>query len=415
MPTRTDLSDTWAAVFSLLLGIGILLVGVGLFFTALGLRAGIEQFSTIATGLVMSSYFVGFVVGTFVCPAMIRRAGHIRTFSALASIASTTAIVHAIAVDPTVWAALRLVTGFCMVGLYMVMESWLNVLAPKVARGRVFAAYVAVTLLALGTGQFLVLVGDVGGFVQLGVVSILLSLALVPVAFTRTPEPRLLVVTKVSLRRLYEISPLGTTAAFSSGLLNGAFFGMGALYASRIGLSDSGVAAFMSATIFGGALLQWPVGHLSDHYDRRRLLTLVCTLAAVLAALADALQSAALLWLIVCAFLYGGLVFTIYGLSVALVNDWITQDEVLEAASTLLLVHGAGAVIGPIIAGLLMEALGAGGLMVYFSLVLAALALYCVWRLRVGNALPVTQQQSYVNTIISSPVALEMDPRTPDS
>jgi len=415
VPTRTDLSDTWAAVFSLLLGIGILLVGVGLFFTALGLRAGIEQFSTIATGLVMSSYFVGFVVGTFVCPAMIRRAGHIRTFSALASIASTTAIVHAIAVDPTVWAALRLVTGFCMVGLYMVMESWLNVLAPKVARGRVFAAYVAVTLLALGTGQFLVLVGDVGGFVQLGVVSILLSLALVPVAFTRTPEPRLLVVTKVSLRRLYEISPLGTTAAFSSGLLNGAFFGMGALYASRIGLSDSGVAAFMSATIFGGALLQWPVGHLSDHYDRRRLLTLVCTLAAVLAALADALQSAALLWLIVCAFLYGGLVFTIYGLSVALVNDWITQDEVLEAASTLLLVHGAGAVIGPIIAGLLMEALGAGGLMVYFSLVLAALALYCVWRLRVGNALPVTQQQSYVNTIISSPVALEMDPRTPDS
>jgi MFS family permease len=414
LSAKSDLSATWTSVVFLLLASGILLVGIGLFFTALGLRAAAEQFSIVATGLVMSSYFAGFVIGTVLCPALIRRAGHIRAFSALASIASTTAIVHAIAVDPWVWALLRMVTGFCLVGLYMVMESWLNVLAPNAARGRIFAAYVAVTLVAMGIGQFLVLAGDVLGFVPLGLVSILLSFALVPVAFTRTPEPRPVTVPKVSLRRLYAISPLGAAAALASGLLNSAFFGMGAVFGQRIGLSEMGVATFMGATIFGGALLQWPVGHASDNYDRRLVLTMVCAVAAALAVLAKALTPVSTTALIVCAFFYGGLVFAIYGLSVALINDRIPQEDVLEAASTLLLVHGMGAVLGPLAAGALMDVHGPGGLLVYFVIVLAAISLFAVWRLRAGTPFPVEQQAAYVTVATSSPVVLEMDPRTSD-
>jgi MFS family permease len=415
LSAKSDLSATWTAVFFLLLASAILLVGIGLFFTALGLRASAEQFSTIATGLVMSSYFAGFVIGTLLCPALIRRAGHIRSFAAFASVASTTAIVHAIAIDPWVWAALRMVTGFCLVGLYMVMESWLNVLAPNAARGRIFSAYVAVTLVAMGVGQFLVLAGDVLGFVPLGLVSILLSLALVPVAFTRTPEPRPVTVPNMSVRRLYAISPLGAAAALGSGLLNSAFFGMGAVFGQRIGLTEMGVAAFMGATIFGGALLQWPVGHASDNYDRRQVLTIVCALAAGLAVVADVLKSVSVTALIVCAFFYGGLVFAIYGLSVALINDRLAQEDVLEAASTLLLVHGIGAVLGPLAAGLLMDAYGPGGLLVYFTLVLVVMTLFAVWRLRIGAPVPVEQQAAYVTVVTSSPVALEMDPRTPDA
>src|SRR5690606_12939411 len=139
--------------------------------------------------------------------------------------------------------------------------------------------------------QFLVLAGDVMGFVPLGLVSILLSLALVPVAFTRTSEPRPVIMPKISLKRLYEISPLGVAAALASGMLNSAFFGMGAVFGQRIGLSDVGVATFMGVTIFGGALLQWPVGHASDHNDRRRVLTIVCAAAAGLAVLAHGLKS----------------------------------------------------------------------------------------------------------------------------
>lgn len=415
MPVKFDLSATWRAVLSLLLSSGILLVGIGLFFTALGLRASAENFSTIATGLVMSSYFAGFVIGTFVCPAMIRRAGHIRAFAAMASVASTTAIVHAMAVDPWVWAVLRLITGVCLVGLYMVMESWLNVISPNAARGRIFSAYVAVTLVAMGVGQFLVLAGDVLGFVPLGLVSILLSLALVPVAFTRTPEPRPVRVPNMSIARLYAISPMGVAAAAASGLLNSAFFGMGAVFGQRVGLSGVGVATFMAVTIFGGALLQWPVGHASDKNDRRNVLTIVCAGAAGLAVLAYTLIPLSTTAMIVCVFFYGGLVFAIYGLSVALVNDRITQDETLEASSSLLLVHGIGAVLGPVAAGALMDLQGSGGLLTFFALVLTAMSGYGVWRLRVGVALPVEQQQTYVTIGASSPVVLEMDPRTPDT
>ncbi len=412
MQNKSELSAAWAAVFSLLFASGLLLVGIGLFFTALGLRAGLSQFSTVTTGLVMSAYFAGFILGTYVCPMLIRRVGHIRAFAAMASVASTTAIVHAMVTDPWLWAVLRLLAGVCLVGLYMVLESWLNVIAPNAARGRIFAAYMAVTLVAMGVGQFLVTVGDVMGFVPLGMVSILLSLALVPVAFTRTPEPRPVTAPSMSIFRLYAVSPLGVAAALSSGLLNGSLYGMGAVFGQRIGLSEGGVAAFMSAAIFGGALLQWPVGHFSDRQDRRRVLTLVCVGAAGLAAAAYTVMTISTAALIACTFFYGGLAFTIYGLSIALVNDNLAQEEMLEAAGSLLLVHGVGATLGPTAAGILMNAFGPGSLLVYFTLVLAVTAAFAVWRLRVGESVPLEQQQGYVTIASSSPVVLEMDPRT---
>ncbi len=413
MPNQPNLTAAWGAVYSLLFASALLLVGVGLFFSALGLRAGLSAFSTITTGLVMSAYFAGFVLGTYVCPLLVRRVGHIRSFSLLASIASTTAIVHAMWTDPWLWAALRLVTGICLVGLYMVLESWLNVIAPNAARGRIFAAYMAVTLISMGLGQFLVAVGNVMDFVQLGLVSIMLSLALVPVAFTRTPEPRPVTAPKVSLRRLYAISPLGVAAALASGLLNGALYGMGAVFGQRIGLSEGGVALFMGAVIFGGALLQWPVGHFSDLHDRRRVLTFVCVGAAALAAIAYSLLSFSTTVLFICAFLYGGLVFTVYGLSVALVNDRLAQEEVLEAASTLLLMHGIGAMLGPTAAGVLMNAFGPGSLLIYFMMVLLATVLISLRHLR-AEVIEPSQQQGYVTIATSTPVVLEMDPRTSD-
>jgi MFS family permease len=406
------LSPQWSGVFSLLFAAALLVVGVGLFFSALGLRAGLSEFSTITTGMVMSAYFAGFVVGTWLCPLLVRRVGHIRTFSVLASIASTTAIVHAMWTNPWLWGALRLMTGICLVGLYMVLESWLNVIAPNAARGRIFAAYMAVTLIAMGVGQFLVTIGDVMEFVQLGLVSILLSLALVPVAFTRTREPKPVEAPKVSLTRLYVLSPLGVIAALSSGLLNGALYGMGAVFGQRLGLTEAGVAAFMGATIFGGALLQWPVGHFSDRHDRRQVLTYVCLGGAILAAAAYVVSGYSTSALIVCAFFYGGMVFTVYGLSVALVNDKLAQDEVLEAASTLLLVHGVGAMIGPTAAGMLMSLFGPGSLLIYFILVLVASVMFGLRELRATEIMP--EQQSYVPIGTSTQVMLEMDPRTAD-
>ncbi|MGH8662962.1 MAG: hypothetical protein ACREUX_01730, partial [Burkholderiales bacterium] len=220
-------------LLSLLFGIGLLLVGIGLLFPVLGLRAAVAEFPVWVTGLVMSAYFAGFVLGTYLCPALIRRVGYIRAFAAMASIASTMPLLHALFVDPWAWGALRLLTGMCIVGLYMVIESWLNSLAPNNQRGKIFAAYMATTHIAMAFGQALILVGDRFGFVPFALASVLLSLALVPVTLTRVLEPKPVAAPRLGLRNLYETSPLGVVGATVSGLVNGAFFGMGAVFADR--------------------------------------------------------------------------------------------------------------------------------------------------------------------------------------
>jgi MFS family permease len=385
-------------------------VGIGLLFTALGLRAGLMDFPVTVTGLVMSAYFVGFIVGTYLCPRVIRRAGHIRAFAAMASVASTMPILHALVVTPWAWAVLRLITGACVVGLYMVIESWLNALAPNSGRGRIFAAYMATTLGALAFGQFLILIGNVVGFTPFALVSILLSLALVPVALTRVPEPPPVAAPRPALRRLLAVAPVGFVGALASGLLSGAFFGMGAVFAQRVGLNEAGVATFMSATIVGGALLQWPIGQLSDRRDRRLVLAAVCASAAFLAALAFFAERYGPM-LPVIAFFYGGLAFTVYGISVAHVNDLLEPTRVLEATGTLLLLYGIGASIGPSAAGFLMQQLGPGSLLVYFALVLSATAVYALYRYKLVARRPVGEPVTYMPMADSSQAVLQMDPR----
>ena len=396
---------------SLLSGVGLLIVGVGLLFSVVGLRAGLANFSGLTLGLVMSAYFAGFVLGTYVGPMIIRRVGHIRTFAAMASVASTMAILHALWIDPWFWGLLRLVTGVCLVGLYIVVESWLNALAPNEHRGKVFAAYMSVNFVALALGQWLILVGDRLGFVPFAMVSVLFSFALLPITLTPVNQPAPVEAPSFSLRTLYLASPLGVAVAFASGLLNGTFYSMGALYAVGVGLSDAGVAAFMAATILGGAIFQWPVGHYSDSHDRRSVLLWVCLGAAALAAVAFVLPALNVGWLVGVGLLYGGLVFTVYGLGVAHVNDVIDSSRLLEFTSGLLLVHGVGAAVGPVLAGGVMDQFGANSLMVFFAVVLVLLALYTIKRMGAAPPVPEAAKADYVVMGSGSQAVLQMDPR----
>ena len=398
-------------LLSLLFGIGLLLVGIGLLFPVLGLRAAVADFPVWVTGLVMSAYFAGFMLGTYLCPALIRRVGYIRAFAAMASIASTVPLLHALLVDPWAWGVLRLVTGMCIVGLYMVIESWLNSAAPNNQRGKVFAAYMATTHVAMAIGQALILVGDRLGFVPFALASVLLSIALVPVTLTRVLEPKPVAAPRLGLRNLYEASPLGVVGATVSGLVNGAFFGMGAVFAHRVGMSDQGIAAFMSATIIGGALLQWPIGHYSDNRDRRRVLLQVCVIAGLLAAAGIVVSHWSEGVLIALGFVYGGFVFTVYGLSVAHVNDRIDSSRLLEVTGGLLLLYGIGAAIGPTAAGIMMDALGPGSLMSYFAVLLIATATFAAHRMRVAPPLPAEAQSNYVSVTGGSQAVLQLDPR----
>lgn len=411
MNQSSDTRSVLLPLSSLFLGVGLLVVGVGLLFSVVGLRAGMANFSGITLGLVMSAYYVGFVVGTYVCPLVIRRVGHIRAFAAMASVASTMPIFHAMWVDPWFWGALRLVTGVCLVGLYMAMESWLNTVAPAAQRGKVFGAYMTVNFVALALGQWLILVGDRLGFVPFAMVSVMFSLALIPITLTAVDEPEPVPAPRLSLRNLYNASPLGVASVFASGILSGAFFGMGASYAQGVGLDDSNVASFMAATILGGALFQWPVGHYSDTHDRRLVLAWVSTVAAALAVaayFAPQVWPVSLMWI---GLAYGGMIFAIYGLAVAHVNDVIDSSRLLEFTGGLLLVHGAGSALGPTLAGLMMDSLGAASLMLFFAAVLVALALFTLKRMRAAAPIPTEAKAEFVLMGGGSQAVLQMDPR----
>ncbi|WP_127478149.1 MFS transporter [Sulfurivermis fontis] len=402
------------SLFSLLFGIGLLLIGMGSLGTLLGVRAGIERFGPALTGVVMAAYFLGFIVGNYACPPLIRRVGHIRAFAAMAAIVTAVALTHALVVSPIAWFALRVVNGACMMGLYMVVESWLNVITPNERRGRVFAVYMATTLLAMAAGQYLILVGEITSLTPFALTAVFLALALVPVALTRIGQPAPVEVQRLSVHSLFTTAPLGAVGALFAGLATGAFWGMGPLFAHRIGLAPAGVALFMSAAILGGALLQWPIGRLSDNSDRRRVLAVVC-LGAVVAALTSygfvlTIPEA----LYVSAFVYGGFAFTVYSLSVAHTNDHLGKEQVLEATRTLLLLHGIGAAIGPALAGILMGLLGPGSLLVYFAVVQALLGGYAVLRMRVR--LPIIPAEPFTPMAgETSQVVLEMDPRVEET
>ena len=397
--------------FPLLLGIGLLLIGIGLQGTLLALRANLEDFSVPMTGFMMSAYFMGFIVGTYLCPKLIRGVGHIRAFSAFAAITAATAIAHGMLIDPWLWTGLRIITGTCMVGLYMVVESWLNAMAPNDQRGRFFAVYIIITLLAMAMGQYLILIDDIGGYRLFSLTAFLVALAVVPIALTRMLQPATVTTPAIGLKHLYQESPLGVSGAFVSGINNGAFWGLGALFAQRIGMSETGIALFMSLTIIGGALLQWPIGHFSDRYDRRHVLVLASFVTAGLAGLAFLAVDISQTLLIAISVGYGGFAFSLYGLSVAHVNDHLEADYMLEASRNLLLVYGAGAAIGPTIAGFFMQQVGPGSLLLFMASTLLLLCALGLYRLRVGPVIPAEEQMEFAPMAGTSPVVLEMDPR----
>lgn len=402
---------TVASIFSLLAATAILLLGSGLLGTLLGVRAGIEQFSAALTGIIMSGYFIGYVVGSYRCPRIVRRVGHIRAFTAMAAISAACVIVHGLVVNPYVWWILRLITGIAMVGMFLVVESWLNEQADRTRRGKVFAAYMSVNLFALGLGQFLFLIYGAEELAGFALVALFLALALVPVALTRIPEPRPVEVPHLRLRRLISISPLGTAGALFTGLGNGAFWGMAPLFGHDIGLSVAEVASFMAAVILGGAVLQSPIGHFSDRHDRRLVLALVALFAALAAALVVLAARGSIPGLVVWAILFGGFSFSVYSLAVAHTNDHIGAGEVLEATQGLLLLNGIGAAIGPLVAGLLVQGFGPRTLFGYLAVTYGVLGLIALYRMRVSPPVPLQEQSEFMVMARTGIAAVELDPR----
>jgi MFS family permease len=372
---------TLKSLASLLASYGLLLVANGLFSTLLGVRARIEGFAPEITGLIMSAYFVGLLGGALIGAHVVNRVGHIRCFAACASTMSVCALAHVMWVDPMAWALMRMAAGFCMAGMVMVTESWLNARAENSVRGQVLALYMITNYFCAGLGQFLLPLSDPGEFYLFCLVSILLSVALIPVLLTRAQAPAPTAPSKGSLKRVMQFAPLGVVGAVCVGLLNAGFNGMGPVYAQAVGLSLSETSTFMGSAIFGGLLLQWPIGWLSDRIDRRYLLAGVAAAVCVVCILMSLLGAGQSTTLFAGAIVYGAIAYTMYSLCAAHANDRAGPDQSMLVASAMLLAYGLGASLGPVLAGLSMSVMGPSGLFYQSAVVMGWLALFAVYRL----------------------------------
>jgi MFS family permease len=388
---RAAIRSSWP----LFLGVALMMLGNGLQTSLLGVRAGLEAFATSATGLIMSMYFVGFLAGSLLVPRMIGTVGHVRVFAALASIASTATLVHVIFVEPATWAVMRMVTGFAFAGLFIVAESWLNDRATNDTRGSLLAVYMVVLMGGTAGGQLLLNLDDPTRFQLFALVSVLISLSLVPLLLSATPAPAVRMPDKVGLLQLYRSSPLGVVGCFGTGVAHGAALGMGAVYAGAAGFSVAEISAFMGAVYLGGMLAQGPIGILSDRFDRRLVLTIV-TLAAAAAALAAAwgtgVSNAATIGLVA---VFGGLTLPLYALCISHTNDYLSPAQMPAASGKLYLVTGVGSTLGPLTVAVLMDWRGPVAYFGFLAAVHLAIGGFALWRMTRRAAKPLAEQGHY--------------------
>jgi MFS family permease len=391
---RTALAATW----TLLLGMALLMLGAGLQGTLVGLRASLEGFPTLLAGFMLAAYYLGYMAGSMMTPGMVNTVGHVRVFAALTSVASVLILVQGVFVDPLSWTLIRILFGFCFAGIYVVAESWLNGRVDNEHRGLLLSIYMLICYGGLGLGQLLLNVADPRSTLLFILVSVLISIAMVPMSLTPASAPEITVAKRISPRELFRRSPTGVAGVAVSGAVSACLFSLGAIYANGKGFSTLQVSLFMAVAILAGCASQLPVGRISDRMDRRTVLIAVCILAAATAMAAWWLANVSRTGFYVMIAAYGAMSLTLYSLSSAHVNDLVPDEEKLGASSTLILVNGVGAFIAPIIVAGVMQLLGVDTFLPLLAVMHVGLALYAVMRKRRRASGTAEQKSRFVGT-----------------
>ena len=394
------ISSAWA----LLLGIALIMLGNGLQNTLLGVRATLEGFGTGTTGLVMTAYFAGFVAGSVIVPRLLANVGHVRVFAALASLASGATLLHTVFVTALSWGLIRIATGFCFAGLYVVAESWINEAATNRTRGQLLSVYMIMVLGGTGSGQLLMNLWDPRGFELFVLVSVLISFALIPITLSVGRAPAFEASESIGIRALFRASPLGVAGAFLIGIAHSALYAMGPVFATEIGLNVERVSLFIAVALFGGLVLQWPIGWLSDRFDRRRVIVAVAWIAAAASLVAGVGGIGSYTVLIAATALLGGMSMPLYSLCGAHTNDHLTPRQIIAASATLVLVGGIGLTMGPLLAATLMHLAGPPGIFWLLTLMHACIGVYGLFRMMRREPVPLDEQRSY------DPVSLRTSP-----
>lgn len=395
-------------ILPLLLAAAILLGGNGVLGTLIALRSRLEGFDTDMVGLMGACYFAGFFVASFHASRLIRSIGHVRAFSALAAIGAVVPLIMSMIADAWVWMAVRFVSGFCFAALLMVLESWINEISQNADRGRVLGIYRIVDIVAVTSTQFLIPTVGEAGYQIFSIVSLMYCLSLVPVAISNRTRPKVPENLKLELATVWRISPLACLTTLAIGLTNSAFRLIGPIYGIEMGLDTRSVVIFMTIGIFGGAISQYPLGHMSDKLGRRKSV-LVATAGAMLAALflsQQAVGSVSTVYLGILAF--GAFAMPLYSLAAAHANDRAGAGQYVLISAGLTFFFSLGAVIGPYTASLVIEFFGPSSFFTYTCVVHGSLALVVLIRMRKRASVPVEQRSRFVALLRTSPVFFRM-------
>ena len=385
-PTRKRiLLSTWG----LFAGLSLLLVTAGLFSTMVGIRAELKQLPTIVSGGITTAYYAGFLLGSWYTLRALAQVGHIRVYAALASLLSASVLVSGVFDSPIVWIIMRVSTGFCYAGLYVVAESWLNGLATNTFRGRLLAVYNVVTVGAYGAGQLMVFNFDARNLTGFAFAAMIASLAVIPVSMSeQAATPSIENHEHITLRELARIVPTGFGAILLVGLAHGGMLGMAVIFATREGLSVGRVGILIAAINLGGMALTWPISSASDDIDRR-IIGVLSSLAVIVLGFIMLTQTPSSWVTTALLFAIGGFSFPLYAVGGAYTNDWVSQEQMGAAASQLVTLYGFGAMIGPLVAAPFLDILGAQGFAWSIISLHAVVLLFLIYRIRAWHA-PVT-------------------------
>jgi len=402
--------NSLAALFG---GVALLMLGHGALGTFVSLRLTDQELDQRLIGLVVSAYFAGMLAGALLAASIIRRVGQIRAFAAFGSLFSAAAVAHTLILDVWVWTGLRALEGFFIAGLFMCVESWLNGRATPETRGRLLSVYMMVSYSMQSGGQFLINLFPADSTHLFVLISILLSVALVPVLLTRVAPPDLADIRSFNVGKLLAVSPLGMLGTFMSGAITAATYGLGPVFGRAVGLSTGEITVFMSMIILGGVLLQFPLGALSDVFDRRKV---IIALYIGVAGVSFSLTAVTLDFsemLIPLAVLFGGVTFALYPLCVAHTNDWLDDQDYVSASGGLMLTYAAGAIFGPLFAAGAMAASGPAGFFLFHASIGVGVALFGLWRMT-RRASPAAQAP-FAPVPRTTPVALPLSPKAQEA
>jgi len=391
----------------------------------LGVRSVIEEFNFIATGAMMSGYFVGYFVGANIIPKLVGKDGHIRVFAAFASMASLSILIHAVFVFPLVWTLGRFITGFSIVSIFIVMESWLNDRANNRTRGQLLSIYMFITLIGLSLGTLLLNFSSPEKYEPFILISLLLSLALIPILLTKRKPPKFKKLGHIDIKGLYKTSPLGTVSMFCTGIIHSALFSLGAVYAAAMNFTIFEISLLLFLITIAGGIFQWPIGYYSDKSDRR-IIIIFCTFFAALFCVLSIFASGTSLenmylatsvgvdkiMFYIYVALYAGMAIPMFTLNLAYVNDYIPKEKFVAAGSGMQIIFGMGAMTGPLICSLLMNKFGTNGFFVhllFFHLIVGLFGLYRITKRNYEDN-PESTFTPLPRNI--TPLGIELDPTT---